>query len=91
MIHLAPCFCIVVIVIIIIIISSSIISISIIISSIINNSIIDITINSIWSKLLLPRPYESELLDLRPTLRPVHLLRVSLLGVLESNFPGDSL
>ena len=24
-------------------------------------------------------------------LRPVHLLRVSLLGVLESNFPGDPL
>ena len=24
-------------------------------------------------------------------LRPVHLLRVFLLGVLESNFPGDSL
>ena len=27
----------------------------------------------------------------RQPLRPVHLLRVFLLGVLESNFPGDSL
>ena len=26
-----------------------------------------------------------------PEVRPVHLLRVSLLRVLESNFPGDSL
>ena len=26
-----------------------------------------------------------------PAVRPVHLLRVSLLGVLESRFPGDPL
>ena len=30
-------------------------------------------------------------LALRLSIRPVHLLRVSLLRVLESNFPGDSL
>ena len=29
--------------------------------------------------------------DREVKLRPVHLLRVSLLRVLESNFPGDSL
>ena len=35
------------------------------------------------------RPHDGDVKG--PLLRPVHLLRVSLLGVLESNFPGDPL
>ena len=40
---------------------------------------------------VLTPPVKAQILRACGQLRPVHLLRVSLLRVLESNFPGDSL
>ena len=45
----------------------------------------------IYSELLFPVPCFVKDEGAKRQLRPVHLLRVLLLRVLESNFPGDSL
>ena len=53
-----------------------------------NNATTDMLITMLILMLLLP---VEPVLSVRTVVRPVHLLRVSLLRVLESNFPGDSL